>query len=859
MEKFSGSLIRQFPSTTTGNAASSVQVTVKLAGTNTLATLYATNNIAGAQLGNPLTTDGKGFYSFYAQDGKYTLEFNNGYPSLDINLIDANDLVGEFNSAILNTGYVLLDNGFTAGYTITQRNEVLLFSGEWYRWDGALPKAVPAASSPSTTGGISSGAWVSVGDAALRNDLAATDSTVPVGGVNAGTLPFYVDDVATLQSMSLIAGRTYITKEFNSGTGRGGATYIAYPAGAAVRSFIDHAGANGVVAVFQPSNNTITASQMGFNGESLFSDTQNYKGVDYPVQRWTLNQDFLPALESFLDSDIATLDIEDLFLYVSFVAVKAWLGKRITGSGRFSCGFIKGSLNWADGTKGARVDNIGFYGLIGYTPLPLPATNVPAEAADPDKFYVLDDLSFGYGFGALGASTASSNGNSSNILVENCHFEMRDAVISGGSAPDNEDRPKVQNITFRNNTTRNIMFHGFASIHFQYAKVYGNHFEEHYNGYACDFSLGTVDSEFYNNTGIKLAAGVKAESRDFNGNFRNKFYDNDLTVDGGFGAAFNLLFRNSGQQTECYNNTFRLKDYNPVASGKVAFNVEGLSTDIYNNNIYITGAPLNFDWVCQVKNKLSIGVAGQALYYRGNKLYNQTVIKIKAGLQVTTTNSTNTFSIIDHSGNNYYGSWESMVKPEFATVTDVISELIIRENTFPNTALFRPTSAFTINNIIIDDNKCVPLEAGNVATLAFITCNGKIRLTENDVRSAEGGSSIVSFASATNAIGSLANADILVSRNTIDDFSGALLFLSSGGTPLAAGNIVITGNDVTLRGSFTYAGFVNAGGATRFAMGANTLINESANAGTIVRPADGANSKYLNNITIGTVTDSPLP
>lgn len=188
MQKFNGSLIRQFPSSVTGNAAAGVQVTVKIAGGNTLAALYATDNIAGATLSNPLTTDSKGFYSFYATDGKYTLEFNNGYPSLAVQLIDAVGLVGEFNSAILNTGYVLADDGFTAGYTITQRNEILLFDGEWYRWDGVLPKTVPAASSPSTTGGISSGAWVSVGDAALRNDLAATISTALVGGVEAGEL-----------------------------------------------------------------------------------------------------------------------------------------------------------------------------------------------------------------------------------------------------------------------------------------------------------------------------------------------------------------------------------------------------------------------------------------------------------------------------------------------------------------------------------------------------------------------------------------------------------------------------------------------------------------------------------------------
>lgn len=190
MQKFNGSLIRQFPSLVTGNAAAGVNVSVYIEGTTTLATLYATDNTAGAQLSNPLTTDSKGFYSFYAADGKYTLSYSNGFPDQNINLIDANDLVSEFNTAMLSTGWILVDAGFTDGYTITQRNEALKHNSEYYRWDGALPKTVPALSSPATTGGIGSGAWLSVGDAALRSELAASDSTVLVGGVEAG-------DVAT--------------------------------------------------------------------------------------------------------------------------------------------------------------------------------------------------------------------------------------------------------------------------------------------------------------------------------------------------------------------------------------------------------------------------------------------------------------------------------------------------------------------------------------------------------------------------------------------------------------------------------------------------------------------------------------
>lgn len=66
---------------------------------------------------------------------------------------------------------------FELGNTINYPNDVLLqeSSGEWFRWDGPLPKVVPAGSTPESTGGIGEGKWVGVGDASLRSDLAGPD------------------------------------------------------------------------------------------------------------------------------------------------------------------------------------------------------------------------------------------------------------------------------------------------------------------------------------------------------------------------------------------------------------------------------------------------------------------------------------------------------------------------------------------------------------------------------------------------------------------------------------------------------------------------------------------------------------
>lgn len=72
-------------------------------------------------------------------------------------------------------GYKTVDS-FQDGATLNYWNEVLRWElpdgdGEYYRWDGALPKVVPPGSTPASTGGIGEGAWLSVGDASLRTDL----------------------------------------------------------------------------------------------------------------------------------------------------------------------------------------------------------------------------------------------------------------------------------------------------------------------------------------------------------------------------------------------------------------------------------------------------------------------------------------------------------------------------------------------------------------------------------------------------------------------------------------------------------------------------------------------------------------
>lgn len=79
-------------------------------------------------------------------------------------------------------GFITIDS-FEDGATLTNSSQVLRWesNGEYYRWDGSFPKVVPSGSTPATSGGIGDGAWLSVGDAVLRNQLFSTSGSNLVG------------------------------------------------------------------------------------------------------------------------------------------------------------------------------------------------------------------------------------------------------------------------------------------------------------------------------------------------------------------------------------------------------------------------------------------------------------------------------------------------------------------------------------------------------------------------------------------------------------------------------------------------------------------------------------------------------
>lgn len=199
MYQYSNSLIRQFPSSVTGNAAVGVHATVYVGETNTLAQLF---EVSGTAKANPVTTDGKGFYSFSLADGDYRIVFSSSqFSTLRISVLDGaqiredfEDLVSSnaafrseqqaaYDSFVLSQGWDHAGT-FAAGFTFTSPNQVGQdVDGNWWRWNGALPKVVAAGTLPSSDSN-----YTLVGDGVLRSDLATPNSTVLVGGVEAGEL-----------------------------------------------------------------------------------------------------------------------------------------------------------------------------------------------------------------------------------------------------------------------------------------------------------------------------------------------------------------------------------------------------------------------------------------------------------------------------------------------------------------------------------------------------------------------------------------------------------------------------------------------------------------------------------------------
>lgn len=115
--------------------------------------------------------------------------------------------------AVTREEYVTLPGSFDSGAVINVKNELLTHTDGKYRWDGALPKTVAAGSTPKTSGGVGLGAWLSVGDASLRTELAKENGFGLIGGAT------YADIRANSNALSKRAYSRGKTKSYDGGFG----------------------------------------------------------------------------------------------------------------------------------------------------------------------------------------------------------------------------------------------------------------------------------------------------------------------------------------------------------------------------------------------------------------------------------------------------------------------------------------------------------------------------------------------------------------------------------------------------------------------------------------------------------------
>lgn len=89
----------------------------------------------------------------------------------------------QWRRQLAEVGLTLVDGSFEEGATANSATDAVwhIAGGQCYTWGGEFPKTVAAGSTPETAGGIGLGAWVSVGDAALRSELASEKGALHIG------------------------------------------------------------------------------------------------------------------------------------------------------------------------------------------------------------------------------------------------------------------------------------------------------------------------------------------------------------------------------------------------------------------------------------------------------------------------------------------------------------------------------------------------------------------------------------------------------------------------------------------------------------------------------------------------------
>lgn len=108
----------------------------------------------------------------------------------------------QWRRSLAEAGLTLVDGSFEEGATVNNKTDAVWYiaGGQCYTWDSTFPRDVPAKSTPTTTDGVGIGAWLSVGDAALRQELSQPGGSSLIGGIE-----------ITAESFGVVSGLVSVT------------------------------------------------------------------------------------------------------------------------------------------------------------------------------------------------------------------------------------------------------------------------------------------------------------------------------------------------------------------------------------------------------------------------------------------------------------------------------------------------------------------------------------------------------------------------------------------------------------------------------------------------------------------------
>lgn len=107
----------------------------------------------------------------------------------------------QWRRSLAEAGLTLVDGSFEEGATVNNNTDAVWYiaGGQCYTWGSTFPRDVPAKSTPASSGGVAIGAWSSVDDTTLRQELAAPGGAELVGP---GVMSRGLDKFSILQGRS---------------------------------------------------------------------------------------------------------------------------------------------------------------------------------------------------------------------------------------------------------------------------------------------------------------------------------------------------------------------------------------------------------------------------------------------------------------------------------------------------------------------------------------------------------------------------------------------------------------------------------------------------------------------------------